>query len=859
MIALLAASVLAQAHPIQVDYELFGGLQIRAHGIPVVQGSAWQYYEVNWTKGIYSSYWRPKTIERLANAGIRVRFVGDDGRVTGTITFTRLPDGVKGDYQFQWLGSKEIRLENNLGLIWGPAVDKGTLDIDGKMSLPLNQVMPQAAKLEERMFGPPGSRFLFDSPFATLEVTADPPGAVVFDARSYQLDWALNRETFWLGYIDQKLPPNGTLRYSVTWRLTPKPKPPAYRPVETTAADTVPLRAALSPSQKALPLIPRPKQVESSNSMVALPQQLRFELPSGQAGLQQEFEASLWRRWERESVQFREGRYTIVGRIANLDLPSEGYTLSVEDGQTVVTGQDEAGLRHGLRSLVWLFRAENGRLMLPKLRITDWPSLKWRGLHMFVGPTALPFQTKMMDTFFAPLKINKAVIQCERATWKAIAGTEIPITMRKEDLIRLFANYRARGIEPIPLIQSLGHAGWMFSNGKNLDIAINPNEPFTMDPRKDRTRQVLRDLWSEAIDALQPKMVHFGMDEIDMRGLPDDPGFTTRLWNRHIPWLMDLAKEKRVEAMIWGDIMLHSSEAPDATHAETKEEAKSRRGVVSKETWVADWHYKNDANPDIYKSLSLFQGEGMKPVAATWWRPNNIRGFALAAVKSGAPGLLQTTWAGYESSEPAMIREFHQFSAYVLAADYAWSGRQEMPDKLPYNPQDVLMRLYFAPPEPVSPIRGQALTPMNQPVGEEFRIGPAAFRRLPRTAGLSTPLDAQAATNPDELVYRLNLRSRELMLAVDCLAWVRENEELAEVLVKTADQRIMRSVIRYGEHARMARDARPTLLSPRQSGLSAFRMSLMHEGEASRITEVKVRRLHPAAGLRVHALTAVSP
>jgi hypothetical protein len=48
--------------------------------------------------------------------------------------------------------------------------------------------------------------------------------------------------------------------------------------------------------------------------------------------------------------------------------------------------------------------------------------------------------------------------------------------------------------------------------------------------------------------------------------------------------------------------------------------------------------------------------------------------------------VLQTTWADFESSEANMLINIEQFGAYVLALDYAWSGRKELPDQLPYDP-----------------------------------------------------------------------------------------------------------------------------------------------------------------------------
>lgn len=859
MLPLLLASSIPPS--IEIDYLEFAGLQIKANGIPLVQGSAFQYYETGWKRGIYSSNWRPKTIERLSNSRIRVRFQGDDGQVTGTLLFERNARGVKGTYEYRWRGTKAVKLESSFGLLWGPAFEKGSLRIDDVDALRMDAPFPAASTVEERRFGAPGSKFEFENSFAKVRIDVQPKGAIVFDARNYSQDWARYRELFWLGKIDQTIKPQETLRYEVNWDIDVKPLAAAENLSKTATLEGQPLGQALRPSAKPIPLIPQPKEILTREAEGAyMDGRLAYELSEKHLYLKDEFEASLWRRWDKDSI-IPSGAETIIeGRVANLNLSEEGYRITASPGRIILTGQSEAGLRMAFRSLPWLVRARRERLEVPNLEIKDWPSLQWRGLHMFVGPTALDFHTKFMDRVFGPVKINKAVIQCERTNWNTLPGTEVNITMKREDLKELFARYRAKSIEPIPLIQSLGHTYWVFANGKNLDIAVNPDIPFTLDPRKDKTRKVLADLWQEAVTLLQPKTLHFGLDEIDMRGIPDDPSFSTRLWKLHVPWLQDLAKKHNAEPMMWGDIMLAPGEAPDATHAKTVEIAKDRRSVVRKGAWIADWHYKDDPKPESYNSLALFKSLGFKPLAATWFEPNNIYGFTHAAIRAGTPGVLQTTWAGYESSEANMVRAFEQFSAYLLAADYSWSGRKELPDKLPYDPGDVLTRLYFSPPEPVRSQNGSSLTPLDTRATQGLLIGPVAFRLLSTPARLRTPVSPEGVEAPTELVYRLNSTAKELSLAVDAQAWVADNEPLAEILVKFDDGGELKSSINYGQHARAPRDPRATLLAPRNQGISAFRLDLTEgKNQARRVTEITLRRISPAGGLRVHGYTLIAP
>lgn len=503
-----------------------------------------------------------------------------------------------------------------------------------------------------------------------------------------------------------------------------------------------------------------------------------------------------------------------------------------------------------MRTLAALAESRGGQLEFPAVTVTDYPTLGWRGVHNFVGPTALDFQTKLMQRVLAPMKLNKMVVQCERTNFEAIRGTETAITMDKGDLATLFDRYREHGIEPIPLVQSLGHAGWIFENGQNLDIAINPNVPFTMDPRKARTRQLLTDLWKEVVETTKAKTVHFGMDEISNRGLPDDPSFTTRIWRQHVPFLNGLARDMGVGKMMWGDIMLHPSEAPDAAHAKTLESARERRAVLERGTYIADWHYKDDSRPETFKSLEVWKNAGMRPIASTWFRPNNIRGFALAAARADA-GLLQTTWAGYESSEANMIRAFPQFSAYLLAADYAWSGRTELPKDLGYDPEEVLQAMYFSAPQAVKPMPGRKIL-LEGSEGRERQIGPYRFR-IDRPVQLKGVTEDAAFFAPNELTVNVRAQARQVVLVVDTLARLREMTDVAEVRVLTTGG-IYRATMAYGSHVRAVTDPRSSMVSPREAGLSAFVVDIPNEVTVEAVVvEVKNR----AAGLRVHGVTVL--
>jgi hypothetical protein len=447
-------------------------------------------------------------------------------------------------------------------------------------------------------------------------------------------------------------------------------------------------------------LIPKPTKTVQLDFAKPLVLTRNYTFPAGRVRFWTDFETALKLRFE---VPKPSGAAIAVdGGEARMGFEPGGYKITITPKAISVLGQDDEGIRHGMSRLAQLAFVHNGKLSLPTGYLSDEPRVRWRGVHLFVGPSALEFHKKLWRNVLLPMGFNKVVLQCEQTAWDTLPGTTTPITMSKKDLKALFDWYRSVGVEPIPLIQSFGHMEWFFRNGQNLELAYNREVPYTIDVRKPEAQRKLATLWAEAAELLQPKTVHFGSDEVDMRGFaPGSEALVTEMWKQHMPFLGELAKELKVRMMVWGDNALAPGEAVDATHGVSKAVAEERRRAIPRGTMIADWHYKADPNPAaFYPTLQLWEREGFSPIASTWNRPENIRGFHLAAALERC-GTLQTTWAGYESSEAAMLKAQDQFSAMVLAGDYSWSARQDDLDELGYDPKQVFERMYFGKPQPV--------------------------------------------------------------------------------------------------------------------------------------------------------------
>jgi hypothetical protein len=419
--------------------------------------------------------------------------------------------------------------------------------------------------------------------------------------------------------------------------------------------------------------------------------------------------------------------------------------------------------------------------------------------------------------------------------------------MTKQGLHDLFADYRAIGVEPIPLIQSFGHMEWFFEGNQNLDVAVNPKVPYTIDPRNPKSKDMIDAIWDEACDLLKPQTVHFGCDEVDMLGFPnDDATLVTDLWKLQMPVLKGIADKYGAQMMLWGDKGLAPGEAIDATNGDTKEEAAKRRAAIPKGSWIADWHYKPEAMVEAFlPSLQLWKKEGFKPIATAWYQPENVRSIDLAADVEKC-GTLQTTWSGYFSSEQNFIDNFEPFSAMILAGDYSWSTRYDSVSKVGYDPGEILREMYFGQPRSVvvrpgfQVFQGTALKDLL--VRDiQFKIGdPIDLRSI-----LSAP------TEPDSVDIAFKGKAQNLAIALDALDKCDDGERIAELTIMFAGGQTKAQQILYGRQVRSAEDRATSPFAIRSGGLSIVTIPL---GALKEIVGIRLEAVVPRGGLRVHGI-----
>ena len=90
--------------------------------------------------------------------------------------------------------------------------------------------------------------------------------------------------------------------------------------------------------------------------------------------------------------------------------------------------------------------------------------------------------------------------------------------MSKTDLRAELAFARAHYLEPVPLINSVGHMEWLFSDPARLALAEDPQTPYAANVTNADTYKFLFSLYDEVLDTFHSPVLHIGGDEVTMRG-----------------------------------------------------------------------------------------------------------------------------------------------------------------------------------------------------------------------------------------------------------------------------------------------------------------------------------------------------
>jgi len=397
-------------------------------------------------------------------------------------------------------------------------------------------------------------------------------------------------------------------------------------------------------------------------------------------------------RWT-EVLLVREGL-----RVTPTDPGPEGYVLKVTFTAVVAAGSDRRGTFYAAQTLRQLVVAAGGGYGFAGAEVRDWPLHRVRAVHILLDNASDEFHVALIDRILSKFKFNTLVAEAEYVRWESARNLWHPSGATREDVTALLAAARAHHLEVIPLIQTLGHAEWLYTNNQNLDLLEIPpevsNARYVYNPLNPRVYDVLFPILDEAVRLFRPRFLHIGHDEV--RNVVPFPwsvegkrlGFG-ELFVRDTLTLYEFLKARGVGTMMWGDVLL--------TNEFAREIDRLPRDII-----MVDWQYQEATR---YPSLARFVQWGFPTIAATWWKPQNIVGFAREGDRQRALGMLRTTWTGHFQNRAVLERQYQQIYTYLIAAQAFWNPRAATVT-LEQDPAARFRQEWQGPPRRAAPVPG---------------------------------------------------------------------------------------------------------------------------------------------------------
>ncbi len=360
----------------------------------------------------------------------------------------------------------------------------------------------------------------------------------------------------------------------------------------------------------------------------------------------------------------------------------EGYALLVDTSGAYVAGADARGAYEGAQTLRQLLTPAGLRFA----RISDAPALKQRIAMIYLDQYSQGVNDRLIP-LLAELKYNAVLIMSDYVQWDAAkaGGWAHPGGATKAEARRVANLVRSYGLEPIPLIETPGHATWMFYGGKNLDLRQDPDSqnPYAYDTLNPETySRVVFPVLKEAAETFGATTIHIGHDEVRNRDrFPAQAngkalGYA-KLITDDIVKIHDYLKTLNVSTMIWHDAAFADAVAGTVPTA------------LPKDITVAYWNY--DPGTD-FPMLGQIKAAGFPTLGASWADVGSAEGQAQAAARAGINGMIQTRWTGYFGNPSIWDGAAEQGVAYVRAANAFWN-----PAAAPLRNADLLYRDLYQP------------------------------------------------------------------------------------------------------------------------------------------------------------------
>jgi hypothetical protein len=250
-----------------------------------------------------------------------------------------------------------------------------------------------------------------------------------------------------------------------------------------------------------------------------------------------------------------------------------------------------------------------------------------------------------------------------------IGADASPLTA--QEIRDLDAYAAARHVQLVPSLQSLGHMDHVLELPRYQHLAETPRR-WTLSPAEPESYALLRDLYDEYLPNFRSRLFNANCDESFDLGLGKSRERSEQLgpggvFLEHVRRIRQLAAEHGKRTMIWADMV----------HAHPQ-----RMGEIPRDVVLLDWWYEAECD---YDRVARLAAEGLEfwvcPGTSSWNclfprienAERNVEGWAGAARRHGAGGLLVTDWGDFGHYNLQGLSWF----GYAWAAEQAWGGRAD--------------------------------------------------------------------------------------------------------------------------------------------------------------------------------------
>jgi hypothetical protein len=502
-----------------ISYSSERGYNLRYAGASVIHESTFYATNPEWTKTYFGNSRGERVVNIWAVEGGKSALIKmSTPSFIGTNLVTLLENKVIIDQTYNLIeDANDVTIEYNQGYISAPLITGDTFHAQtakGECSGIVPLMANSADWKETSLTDEPFRKITIDSKIGKLsiEISDEPDGLSLYDTRKMPPVWAKKNPVFWLGKLAYKIKKGQRFHTITTITIDPISKPKVTSSITNKASITLKeYKSTHISSPQPVVVIPEPKEMtfnkrdflltNKTQLVVSNTAEERDLLGARVFAAEVKYLYGIKLGIVRESQIKKSvgkiligemGRNLIATNVAKkrkLSIPNkeEGYTIDVTSDKILVVGNDCIGSYYGMQTLLQLIKASADKISIQGCQINDYPSLKFRGAFLFTGKDAHPFHKKLIDRILARYKINQLVLGIDYIKWKSAPEIAISSSMEQTDLKEEIQYAKEHFIDSSPMIQSLGHCQWMFSNKQNIDLAEDPYNPDAYCPSNPRT------------------------------------------------------------------------------------------------------------------------------------------------------------------------------------------------------------------------------------------------------------------------------------------------------------------------------------------------------------------------------------